>query len=1074
MQQNNIDIFSLSKKLTKEIETVTKKVKLMQPTGNEKTLQFEIQKLITNVLQKLNVDPFVIVEKTTYKSRRLDVIFPQVILEFKGTNLLRSKPVREKAFDELFDYIFGEMYPTKQKLVGFALDGESIIFVKPKMDKILELTKSKYEKLKRSKKYDYFDTTGPEKIDPSKIEFLLIHLRQLGKTALTPENLARDFGPTSDIGAKAVQVLYTKLKNSKNIKTKTLFNEWNRVFGIIYGENLEKAKREVKELASQYGVAKNADLKELLFSIHTYFALLMKMIACEVLSMQSEELSSFATSWSLCNDKKLKKEFTFLELGGLFKKFGITNFLEGTFFSWYLEEWDEIIAKLIRDKARKISDYEIATTTLDPDQVRDLLKKLYQYLIPKEIRHDLGEYYTPDWLAEELLNNSGFEGRVGQRILDPACGSGTFIVMAIKKILEKNIKKSQNNHGIILKNILENVAGIDINPLAVLSARVNFIIATSSLNRKSYNNVEIPIYYSDSILTPSTYSSVYGLKYEVTTSVGEFRIHQAISNKQLLGKILDVIDEVLSYNGSLEVFLNRVKQFFPQENFELVTEDLSDLYTKIMVLKKKGKDHIWTSIIKNIFAPIYLAKFDFIVGNPPWIQWEYLATEYREATKVLWEKYKLLEKKGTKGTVAQSAVDESILFTYVCADHYLKKLGTLVFLVTQGLFKSENRGRGFRRFSIPLANNKIDLQVDKVHDLTSFQPFEATNKTAFMVMIRDKQTVYPVDYIVWEPKDKILPSMTLQEVHKKVKKIKLKAVPSVQNDPLSSWLTATLDDIATIKSILGHSGYKGYIGTDTMGANAVYWIKVKQRKEDLISFENLPEIAKKKVAKKQDVIESECVYPFLRGGDIIARWKSKPVLSIIIPHTKDTGVKTIPEKTMQTNFPRTYSYLLSYKKFLKDRPGYKSRRINYEFFVLFRMNSDSFKKYKVVWSVMTDRLKAVVIKPINNKIHQNKQVITGHTTAFVGFNNLTEAHYLCSILNSSLARKAVESYSSAGRSFASTHILEHLKILPFDSSNKKHLELSELSKQAHNSGEGEKKIEEIEKQIDSIVNQIYS
>ena len=44
----------------------------------------------------------------------------------------------------------------------------------------------------------------------------------------------------------------------------------------------------------------------------------------------------------------------------------------------------------------------------EPELTRDLLKQLYQYLVPRHLRHDLGEYYTPDWLA--------------QRVLDPACG----------------------------------------------------------------------------------------------------------------------------------------------------------------------------------------------------------------------------------------------------------------------------------------------------------------------------------------------------------------------------------------------------------------------------------------------------------------------------------------------------------------------------------------------------------------------------------------------------------------------------------------------------------------------------
>jgi type I restriction-modification system DNA methylase subunit len=66
---------------------------------------------------------------------------------------------------------------------------------------------------------------------------------------------------------------------------------------------------------------------------------------------------------------------------------------------------------------------------VDPDTTRDLLKKLYQQLIPRELRYNLGEYYTPDWLAERLLNmfeGRKFSGNPDKRIIDPTCGSGIF------------------------------------------------------------------------------------------------------------------------------------------------------------------------------------------------------------------------------------------------------------------------------------------------------------------------------------------------------------------------------------------------------------------------------------------------------------------------------------------------------------------------------------------------------------------------------------------------------------------------------------------------------------------------
>jgi methylase of polypeptide subunit release factors len=42
-------------------------------------------------------------------------------------------------------------------------------------------------------------------------------------------------------------------------------------------------------------------------------------------------------------------------------------------------------------------------------------------------------------------------------------------------------------------------------------------------------------------------------------------------------------------------------------------------------------------------------KFDFVVGNPPWVNWEKLPEQYREVSKDLWTKYKLAEIGGKMG-----------------------------------------------------------------------------------------------------------------------------------------------------------------------------------------------------------------------------------------------------------------------------------------------------------------------------------------------------------------------------------------------------------------------------------------
>ncbi len=149
-----------------------------------------------------------------------------------------------------------------------------------------------------------------------------------------------------------------------------------------------------------------------------------------------------------------------LEEGGIFRSIGIRNFLEGDLFSWYTEAWNDIIYKAIKQIIRHLNDYDPETMEIAPDETRDILKKLYQYLVPKQIRHDLGEYYTPDWLAERCLNQLNYNGDPKYRILDPGCGSGTFPILAIKRAKQFGAwKKIQPEE--TLKTVLRHRSSID-------------------------------------------------------------------------------------------------------------------------------------------------------------------------------------------------------------------------------------------------------------------------------------------------------------------------------------------------------------------------------------------------------------------------------------------------------------------------------------------------------------------------------------------------------------------------------------------------------------------------------------
>jgi methylase of polypeptide subunit release factors len=167
------------------------------------------------------------------------------------------------------------------------------------------------------------------------------------------------------------------------------------------------------------------------------------------------------------------------------------------------------------------------------------------------------------------------------------------------------------------------------------------------------------------------------------------------------------------------------------------------------VLEQKRLDGIWSNIIKNSFAPIFQKKVDYIIGNPPWIVWQNLPEEYRASIQRYWYEYKVFEHKGLRARLGSSHDDLAVLMTYVIMDNFLKNNGKLGFVINQNIFQSSGGGQGFRKLMI---KDTTPIKIKKVNDFVKVQPFKdlgADNKTAIFTAIKNKETTFPVDYIVW-------------------------------------------------------------------------------------------------------------------------------------------------------------------------------------------------------------------------------------------------------------------------------------------------------------------------------------
>jgi len=100
----------------------------------------------------------------------------------------------------------------------------------------------------------------------------------------------------------------------------------------------------------------------------------------------------------------------------------------------------------------------------------DFLGELYQRYFDPETRKSLGEFYTPPDLVDFILDGVGYHGR--GRLLDPACGSGTFLIRALRRYLNLNAGRPPEQ---VLAGITDEfqLIGFDINPFAVLMSEIN-------------------------------------------------------------------------------------------------------------------------------------------------------------------------------------------------------------------------------------------------------------------------------------------------------------------------------------------------------------------------------------------------------------------------------------------------------------------------------------------------------------------------------------------------------------------------------------------------------------------------
>lgn len=596
---------------------------------------------------------------------------------------------------------------------------------------------------------------------------------------------------------------------------------------------------------------------------------------------------------------------------------------------------------LFRELSSAATEFAPIVVDDDPATGADLFQEFYQALFPRQVRHALGEYYTPGWLADLVLDESGWSGEPGRRLLDPTCGSGVFLLKALRAVRTRWEQGGrQLSPTELCRHAAQNVVGFDVNPLAVLTARANYTLAIRDWIEPGF---KAPIWRRDVILDPACEE----------------------------------------------------------------------------------------------------AAFDFVVGNPPWIAWDHLPTGYRQATMPLWQQYGLFTLSANDARHGGAKKDLSLLLTYACADRYLRAGGRLGFVITQTAFQSHAAGDGFRRFR--LGESGSPLAVLRVHDMVAMRPFSgAANWTSVLILEKGRPTSYPVPYLKW------LPAATRAKrsgQQPDAVRQAYEARPADPTRPGSPWLLVP-QGLRGLEKLSGASDYEAHLGANTGGANAVYWLEVLAADPAGVRVRNVAGRAKHTVDSTELVIEPELVYPLIRWGDL-DRWRARPSACLLLAQEPATR-RGIDESQMQARYPRAYAYLLRFRALLERRAAYRRYQCQGPFYSMYNIGPYTVAPWKVVWRRMDRRLRAAVVGPRPLPGLGVRCAVPQETCVLVAVDSPDEAHYLCALMNSSLATLLARSSSvDGGKGFGTPGMLDHLGLRRFDPARPLHRELAACSAEAH-------------------------
>jgi hypothetical protein len=815
--------------------------------------------------------------------------------------------------------------------------------------------------------------------------------------APTPADIVRRFGSNSPVFLAArgsLREMYAETREHTDVQVK--YGEWDRLLAKVYGESVGA---------------------ESLFLTHTYLALLSRLIAYVATQHHGPRAADLLRVVD----------------GGAFARLA-TNLAEADFFAWVLApELADRTRALLAGMTAHLGRYDL---TLLGDM--DLLQRLYQDLIDPADRHDLGEFYTPDWLAELTLREAGWPQQ--DSLLDPSCGSGTFLFTALRLLSETGLDPHD-----LSRWALDHICGLDVHPVAVLIAKVNYLLALQRFGGLATypGPITIPVYMADALMSAQARTGLASIPVS-----DQDRFH--ISEDMAAAPGFDAaVDTLVSYASLTNVavadadtgWLSWLRDHGHAPYIPIWAENLRLLRTLIA----ERRDTVWAFILKNAYRPFYFARrrFGFVVGNPPWLSYRYIRSgPYRDQVRQLVHGYGLAARTGEQHLVTQ--IELATLFYLHAQRRYLTPEGTIAFVMPRSVLTGALQHRRFRQLGS--FSRVLDLKDVDVPTESSLKVFGVDS----CVLIRTAgppPAEPPVVVLTGELPNKGLPYDRAMEL--------LQRTDSTYRPPAeaadSPYLSRVLQGATLVPRGLWFA----------VPASAA----VDPDTPRLMTDPSVLERAQEgwTAVRVESEVETRFLYADLLSNDMVpfgGRHLSLVVVPLYAPTPTHPALLT-SAAAYAAGFPHLGEWLSqAERQWAEHRSGATAMPLSESLDYMGKLtDQDPRAHFRVLCGTGGSHVTACVVDlsagpPSCHGLATQGQV-AGHTTHWLGCATADEAHYLAAVLNAPCVDDAITPHQTRGAFHGGRHVSRRpFQVLPtpiplYDPVSEQHRALAELSQRCH-------------------------